>query len=445
MKKTVFVLYLLIAVVFKIQAQEFPQKIDSLLLSYAKINRFNGTALVYKKGKVILEKGYGYQDIKNKIPNTINTVFQVGSITKQFTTTVILKLAEENKLTLQDKLTKYFPDYPRGNEITIAHLMSHTSGIYEYFRNPLYHQLKQEKLLTKEDRMALFKDKPMDFNPGTKFSYCNSGYELLGLIVEKITHKPYEQVVSEMILKPLKMVNSGFDFIGLQKSEKAKPYTLYSKYKSTEAIPWDSTSTYAAGALYSNAKDIYLWHQGLLKNKVIKKASLEKAYVPVLNNYGYGWWIDSLYNKRIVSHGGNVDGFTSQFTRVPEDDICIVLLNNTYNHEIEAIGNSILAILYNKPYKMLDGIVLSHDDLKKYAGEYEVNSDYHVRISIEENHLFAQINNEPKFELFAQNSEYFFSKEEDLKMKFKSENSNDFNSISVHRGLNTKRGTKIYK
>jgi CubicO group peptidase (beta-lactamase class C family) len=445
MKKVVFVLYLLIAIIFKMQSQELPQKIDSLLLSYAKINRFNGTALVYIKGKVILEKGYGYQDIENKIPNTPNTIFQVGSITKQFTTTVILKLAEENKLTLQDKLTKYFPDYPRGDEIKIEHLLSHTSGIYEYFRNPLYHQSKAEKPLTKEDRMAFFKDKPMDFNPGTNFSYCNSGYELLGLIIEKITRKPYEKVVNEMIFKPLKMVNSGFDFNGLKSSLKAKPYTLYSKDKSIESIPWDSTFTYSAGALYSNVKDMYLWHEGLLKNKIIKKSSLEKAYTPVLNGYGYGWWIDSFYNKKIVSHGGNVDGFTSQFTRVPEDDICIVLLNNTYNHEIETIANSILAILYNKPYKMLEGIALSNDDLKKYEGEYEVNSDYHVTISIDENHLFAKINNHPKFELFAQNSESFFSKEEDLRMKFKSDNSTVFNKISIFRGLNTKRGTKIYK
>ncbi len=445
MKKIVFTMCLLIAIIFKTQSQNLPQKIDSLLLSYAKINRFNGTALVYKKGKMILEKGYGYQDIKNKIPNDPNTIFQVGSITKQFTATVILKLAEENKLTLQDKLTKYFPDYPRGNEITIEHMLSHTSGIYEYFRNPLYHQLKEEKSLTKEDRMALFRDKPMDFIPGTNFSYCNSGYELLGLIIEKITRKPYEQVVKEMILKPLKMAHSGFDFKGLQSNLKAKPYSLYSKEKSIESIPWDSTATYSAGALYSNAKDMYLWHQGLLKNKIIKKSSLEKAYIPLLNGYGYGWWIESLYNKRVVSHGGNVDGFTSQFTRVPEDDICIVLLNNTYNHEIEIISNSILAILYNQPYKMLDGIALSNADLKKYEGEYEVNSDYHVIISIDNNRLFAQINNDPKFELFAQNSESFFSKEEDLRMKFKSDNSNVFNRISVFRGLNTKRGTKIYK
>ena len=409
MKKIVFTLCLLTVIIFKTQSQELPQKIDSLLLSYAKINRFNGTALVYKKGKVILEKGYGYQDIKNKITNTSNTIFQVGSITKQFTATVILKLAEDDKLTIQDKLTKYFPDYPRANEITIGHLLSHTSGIYEYFRNPLYLQSKEEKPLTKEDRMAFFKDKPMDFNPGTNFSYCNSGYELLGLIIEKISRKPYEQVVREMILKPLKMDNSGFDFNGLKSSLKAKPHTLYSKDKSIESIPWDSTATYSAGALYSNTKDMYLWHRALLKNKVIKKSSLEKAYVPILNAYGYGWWIESLYDKRVVSHGGNVDGFTSQFVRVPEDDVCIVLLNNTYNHEIETIGNSILAILYNKPYQILDGILLSNDDLKKYEGAYEVNSDYHVIISIGDNHLFAQINNEPKFELFAHNSESFFS------------------------------------
>lgn len=166
MKKIVFTLCLLTVIIFKTQSQELPQKIDSLLLSYAKINRFNGTALVYKKGKVILEKGYGYQDIKNKITNTSNTIFQVGSITKQFTATVILKLAEDDKLTIQDKLTKYFPDYPRGNEITIGHLLSHTSGIYEYLetlyiinqRNKSYLLKKIEWLFLKINRWILVRE-----------------------------------------------------------------------------------------------------------------------------------------------------------------------------------------------------------------------------------------------------------------------------------------------
>ena len=443
MKKKIILLLVLFGIAFTTQSQEITQKIDSLLVSYSKIYRFNGTALVYRKGKLILEKGYGYQNINNKVPNTSSTIFQVGSITKQFTATVILKLVEDNKLTLQDRLTKYFPDYPRGNEITITHLLSHTSGIYEYFRNPEYHLTKREKPLTKEDRITLFKDKPMDFNPGTAFFYCNSGYELLGLIIEKITHKPYEQVVREMILKPLKMKNSGFDFVGLKSNLKAKPYNMYSKNKITESIPWDSTATYAAGSMYSNAKDLYLWNEGLLKNKIIKKSTLEKAYTPILNDYGYAWWIETLYDKRVVSHGGNVDGFTSHFIRVPEDDICIVLLNNTYNHEIETIGNSILAILYNKPYKELNGIKIPNGDLKKYVGKYEVNSEYCILISCNNNQLVAQINEEPKFEIFAQNLESFFSKEEDLRIKFKSDNSTTFNKISVFRGLNTKRGVKV--
>ncbi|KAB1157789.1 serine hydrolase domain-containing protein [Flavobacterium luteum] len=443
MKKKIILLLVLFGIVFTTQSQEKNQKIDSLLISYSKIYRFNGTALVYRKGKVILEKGYGYQDINNNVPNTSSTIFQVGSITKQFTATVILKLVEDNKLTLQDRLTKYFPDYPRGNEITIAHLLSHTSGIYEYFRNPEYHITKSEKPLTKEERIALFKDKAMDFNPGTAFSYCNSGYELLGLIIEKITHKPYEQVVREMILKPLKMKNSGFDFIGLKSNLKAKPYTMYSKNKIIESIPWDSTATYSAGSMYSNAKDLYLWNEGLLKNKIIKKSTLENAYTPVLNDYGYAWWIETLYDKRVVSHGGNVDGFTSHFIRVPEDDICIVLLNNTYNHEIETIGNFILAILYNKPYKELNEIKIPNEDLKKYVGKYEVNSEYSILISCNNNQLVAQINGEPKFEIFAQNLESFFSKEEDLRMKFKSDNSTTYNKISIFRGLNTKRGVKV--
>ncbi len=441
MKKS-FLLFTIIHLTCCAQAQEINRKIESLIDSYSEIYRFNGVALVSKNGKILFEKGFGYRDIKNEIPNTPNTIYQIGSMTKQFTAVVILKLAEQKKLTLQDKLSIYFPDYPRGNEITIEHLLTHTSGIYEYFRSAQYNNRDLKKPLSKEERMSFFRDKPLDFEPGTKFSYCNSGYELLGLIIEQLTHKSYELVVREFILNPLKMSHSGFDFVGLNSKDKAKPYSLYSKKEITEAISWDSTATYAAGSLYSTVQDLYLWHKGLLNNQIISKSSLEKAYVPFRNGYGYGWWIDSLFQKRVISHGGNVQGFTTHMIRIPEDDVCIILINNTYNHEIETIGNAIVAILYDKPYKILKAANLSHTALEKYLGDYDVSSDYLVKITTEDSHLYMQVNAEPKIEVFAEKENYFFLKNEDVRIRFKADDKGKIIQIGIFRGLNSKLGDK---
>jgi CubicO group peptidase (beta-lactamase class C family) len=200
--------------------------------------------------------------------------------------------------------------------------------------------------------MALFKDKPLDFEPGTKWSYSNSGYSLLGYIIEKVTGKPYEQEVRERIFKPLNMVHSGFDFTHLSSKDKATGYTTYTEGIKVPAAIVDSSVSYAAGSIYSTVNDLWEWHKGLLSNKIIKAASQEKGYTPVLNYYGYGWTINTLYGKRVLEHGGGIFGFNTNIARITSDDVCVVLLANMNTAAIGSINNSILAILYNQPYEI---------------------------------------------------------------------------------------------
>ncbi|MDB5135233.1 MAG: serine hydrolase [Mucilaginibacter sp.] len=442
MKKIITLLIAIICLNSIIHAQEFDKKIEILIDKSVGLYRFNGSILVCKNGKIVFEKAYGYQDIENKIINTPNTIYQVGSMTKQFTATVILKLAEQNKLTLDDKISKYFPDFKRGNEITIKHLLTHTSGISELFRDSLFIQENKEKPISREKLLSFFMNKPLYFEPGTKYLYCNSGYILLGLIIEKVTGKPYEQIVKGYILKPLKMTHSGFDFAGLNSAQKAIGYTRFSKTENIASKPWDSTATYSAGSLYSTSNDLYLWHKGLLNNKILKRSSLEKAYTPFLEGYGLGCWIDSLYQRRVISHGGNIEGFTSYFGRIQEDDVCVILLNNIYNREIESIGTSIFAILYDKPYHFFDEIKLSADVLEKYVGKYEINPDYHIKITRLNDQLFAQIKEEPKFEIVADKENSFFVKEEDIRIKFRA-NADKTYRLVFYKGLNSKIGDKV--
>ncbi|TMI88097.1 MAG: beta-lactamase family protein [Bacteroidetes bacterium] len=312
-------------------------KLDELISAYAKMYKFNGAALVAKNGVILLNKGYGYRNAADKIANTEQTVFQLGSITKQFTSAIILKLQQEKKLSVSDKLSKYFPGYPKGDSITIEHLLSHTSGIFNYTNDEKFMENEITKPSSREKIMALFKDKPLDFSPGTAWNYSNSGYSLLGYIIEDVTKMPYEKVVRKYIFTPLQMTHSGFDFTHLKNKEKA---TGYFKLDDKEIVPApivDSTIAFSAGAIYSTTGDLYLWHKALQQNKILLKEQQEKAYTPVKNKYGYGWSIDSVEGKRRVSHGGGIHGFVTNISRVPEDDICIVLLSNTSNPAISEI------------------------------------------------------------------------------------------------------------
>ncbi len=300
-------------------------KLDTLLSAYAKLNKFNGSVLVAKNGVILLNKGYGYCDAAVKAPNDEQTIFQLGSITKQFTSAVILKLEEEKKLSVSDKLSKYFPDYPKGDSITIEELLTHTSGIYNYTNDGGFMKNEITKPATREKIMALFRNKPLDFSPGTGWNYSNSGYCLLGYIIEDVTKKTYEQAVRKYIFTPLHMTHSGFDFTDLKSNEKATGYFKLNDKETVAAPIVDSSVSFSAGAIYSTTGDLYLWHKALEKNMILSKEQQERAYTPVKNNYGYGWGIDSTEGKRRVSHGGGIPGFTTNISRVPEDDICIVL------------------------------------------------------------------------------------------------------------------------
>src|SRR6187401_2060050 len=286
--KKILILFAALWVVYLSFAQE-TDKLDALINAYAKLHKFNGAALVAKNGVILLNKGYGYRNAENKVPNNEQTIFQLGSVTKQFTSAVILKLQEEKKLSVSDKLSKYFPDYPKGDSITIEHLLTHTSGMYNYTNDANFMSNEVTNPASREKIMALFKDKPLDFSPGTGWNYSNSGYSLLGYIIEAVTKKPYYQAVRKYIFTPLHMTHSGFDFTHLKKKEKATGYFSLEGKNPAIAPIVDSSVSFSAGAIYSTVGDLYLWHKALQKNTVLSKAQQEKAYTPVKNKYGYGW------------------------------------------------------------------------------------------------------------------------------------------------------------
>ena len=431
-------IFVFVAVLFVVHFS-FAQvdKLDALIDAYAKLYKFNGSALVAKNGVILLNKGYGYRNATDKVANNEQTIFQLGSVTKQFTSAVILKLQEEKKLSVSDKLSKYFPGYPKGDSITIEQLLTHTSGIYNYTNDGKFMANEVTKSANREMMMALFKDKPLDFSPGTNWSYSNSGYSLLGYIIEAVTKKPYEQAVRKYIFTPLKMTHSGFDFTHLKSNEKAIGYFKLNDKEKVEAPIVDSSVSFSAGAIYSTIGDLYLWHKALQKNSILSREQQEKAYIPVKNRYGYGWSIDSIEGKRRVSHGGGIHGFITTIARVPEDDICIVLLSNASNTTVGEISKSIFAILYGKEYELpkeRTEIKLPEEKLKEYVGEYELNKDLHVVISLKEGALVAIPTGQKTEILYAEKEDLLFVKSQDIQLEFTRNEKKEIDGFILHQG-----------
>jgi CubicO group peptidase (beta-lactamase class C family) len=269
--KKILLSLIILGTTYPVFTQNISTKLDTLIGAYENESGFTGTVLVATKGTVILEKGYGYKNKSTKALNDTNTIFQIGSITKQFTSAIILQLLEQNKLALQDSLTKYIPDYPNGDKITIEQLLTHTAGVYNYTNDAAFVEKESTHPIIRDSLITRFKYKPLDFPPGQKYRYSNSGYFLLGYIIEKITGQSYFQVVRQHIFQPLHMDHSGFDFTGLNNPNKAIGYT--SPQSTMPASIVDSSVSFSAGAIYTTVGDLYKWDRALLAGKILSPAS----------------------------------------------------------------------------------------------------------------------------------------------------------------------------
>ncbi len=402
--------------------QDITSKLDELITAYNANHKFNGSALVAKNGTILLNKGYGLRDAASGARHNEESVYQIGSVTKQFTTAIIQKLQEEKKINVQDKLSKYFPKLPHGDSITIEQLMLHTSGIYNYTNDRQFMSTEVSKSHSRSEMMALFQDKPLDFTPGSRWQYSNSAYLLLGYIIEDVTRKPYEQVVREYIFKPVQMTHSGFDFVHLARREKSTGYFVLNDVDTVKSPIVDSTVAFSAGSIYSTTGDLYRWHKALQNYSILPKPLQDKAYTPVKNKYGYGWGIDSVHGKRVMAHGGGIHGYTSNFARIPEDDVVVILLSNNSSPVLSEMTGKIFSALYGRPYeipKERKGIALAEEKLKEYVGEYEIRPDLHLVISVKGGNLYAEPTGQSPAVVFAEKEDYFFVKQPDVQLQFK--------------------------
>jgi CubicO group peptidase (beta-lactamase class C family) len=360
--QTVFLGVFIIAGIFDVSyGQAKVDKLDQLISAYAEYGKFNGSVLVAEKGKVIYRKGVGLADMEWNVPNQPDTKFRLGSITKQFTSMLIMQLVEQGKLKLDVPISAYLPDYPKknGKIITIHHLLTHSSGIPDVTSFPGFLKDISRNSYSPLQLVKLFADSTLQFKPGERNAYSNSGYMLLGYIIEKVTRKSYEQVLQENIFTPLNMKNTGYDHYRPLLKNRARGYEKNGRlYINANFI--DMSVPYAAGALYSTVEDLYLWNQALYGHQLLRKENMDLLFIKHIpadgGYYGYGWDIYAMplgnTAERIeaIGHGGGIDGFNTQLTRIPSDKSFIVLLNNTGRAPLDEMTNAIAAILYDKSY-----------------------------------------------------------------------------------------------
>ena len=345
-------------------AQTKVEKIEALLNTYKEYGQFNGSVLVSEQGKVIYKDGFGMANMEWDIPNKPNTKHRLGSITKQFTAMLVLQLVAEGKLDLQAPITTYLPDYPKasGDLITIHQLLTHTAGIPNYTSFPKFFEEESRNPYTPTDFVKVFADKKLDFTPGEKFSYSNSGYFVLGVLIEKLSGKSYEKMLQDKIFTPLKMMETGYDNHADILKNRATGYGKNAgNYVNSNYL--DMTIPYAAGSMYSTVEDLYKWDQALYTTKILPKKYMTlffKPYVAAFGNseYAYGWGVgytkigkskDSIY---AIGHGGGINGFNTNISRTTDNKSLIVLLNNTGGAPLNDITNAIRGILHGKEYDM---------------------------------------------------------------------------------------------
>jgi CubicO group peptidase (beta-lactamase class C family) len=411
-------------------------RMEQVVQSFVKDKQFMGAVLVARGNDVLLDKGYGFANLEWHIPDSPKTKFRLGSITKQFTAASILLLEERGKLKVDDPVKKYMPDAPAAwDKITIFNLLTHTSGIPSFTSFPDYRKL-EPFAATPEELVTRFRDKPLDFPPGEKWSYSNSGYVLLGYLIEKISSESYAQFVQDNIFKPLGMVDSGYDSNSAVIEDRASGYTP-GQNGIVNAGYIDMTVPLSAGGLYSTTEDLLRWEQGLFGGKLLSPASLKKMTTPFKNDYAFGLGVHAVNGHEEIAHGGGIEGFNTSLAYYPDEKLTVVVLGNvngaapqeiaTDLHTIAEGGNVVLTSerkVAKMDPRIFDG----------YVGSYQLAPDFILKVSREGGRFMTQATGQGPIEIFPEGDHDFFAKVVNAQFTFVTNSQGQATELILHQG-----------
>lgn len=343
--KNLSTLLLLLITVGELLGHHTAERMGRYLQSVVDDEQFNGTALVAKGDQVIFNQRFGEAAIEYGLEIGPETKFRIGSMTKQFTAMAVMMLVEQGSLSLEGKISDYLPDYPKpqGDQVTIHQLLTHSSGIPSYTNMTDIMRYRGSMDEAPEDFIRKFWDQALEFEPGRKFKYNNSGYYLLGMIVEKVSGEPYSDFVQHRIFEPLGMHHSGYEHYRSVIPNLAQGYAAVGDYPE-KAGNMVTDLAGAAGALYATSDDLLIWHRALLRKRLISESGYQQLFTPYLKNYAYGWTIKKHRGKTVYSHSGGIDGFRSMGILVPEAALSVIVLSNLESANSTGIGKGLLDI-----------------------------------------------------------------------------------------------------
>jgi CubicO group peptidase (beta-lactamase class C family) len=463
MKLKTTLLFLLIGQL--IFGQNRVQKIDSLLTSVYNNGKLNGNVLIAEKGQVIYNRSFGHANEITQEKLNENSVFNLASVSKQFTAMAIVILKEQGKLNFDDKITKYLPELSDYNNVSIRNLLNHTGGLPDYLNlnnstqaNKFYSDNLAGKIATNKDIITFFSQyKPkVDFEPNTRFEYCNTGYVLLASIIEKISGLTYAEYLDKVIFKPLEMNNTlvycrrlfpkkidnyAYDYVY---SDSLKKYCLSDSLKDIKMIIL-LDGIVGDGNVHSTVDDLLKWDRALYTDQLVSKSSIKEIFQGAeLNDktktpYGFGWFLDNNPDfGKIAFHFGGWVGYSTFIERDIDNDKTIIILQN--HSPVSVPFNELRHIIYNKPYPA--EIKVSNDQLKKLVGTYEIQKGFDLKISINKEQLFVQATGQDVAPLFAENDLLFFTKVADAKIQFEKNKKGEITCLYLLQNGNKTKAEK---
>lgn len=335
-----------------------------------------GTVLVAKGDQILYQKAFGLDDLNARTPIRTDMVFRIGSVTKQFTAIAILQLVQQGKVSLDDEITRFIPDYPtHGKKITVENLLTHTSGIKSYTSMDEWTPEVQQKDFTPAALIDFFKDQPMDFDPGTQYAYSNSGYILLGYIIEKVSGMPYADYLAKKVFKRAGLKHTFYENQPRPIAGWAQGY-MQNEHGYVPAPPLSMTQPYAAGSLASTVEDLYRWTRAVHGGKLVPADLLKKAHTPHIlpdgenTHYGYGWVLGNIWNSPTIEHNGGIHGFLSSLIYMPKEAVCVAVLSNCNCHSPDETAAQLAAVAAGYPAEM-EAVPVDASTLASYAGVYE--------------------------------------------------------------------------
>jgi CubicO group peptidase (beta-lactamase class C family) len=432
-------------------------KVEEYMAARSRVTGFSGAVLVAREGHVVFRRAFGDANRELSVANSPETKFRIGSVSKQFTAAAVLLLEQRGALQLTDPIHKYLPEWPpTWNKVTIHHLLSHTAGLPRLTTRAMLDvsglsAATPAPFRTVRDLFAPGEElQPLDFEPGERWAYSNVGYIVLGMLVAKVSGQSFYAFVSQEIFRPLDMADSGCEDASVIVKNRASGYNRVEGVL-TNAPYVDVGFTGGAGAFYSTLDDLLRWDRALSANTLLDAASTTKLFTAVMNEYGYGWWIQTKFNRRVEWHGGNAPGLVSQITRYPKERLFIAILSNVWSasdrSQVRAMSNELAALMLGEPYELPrrhEQRALAPAAYDAYVGEYHGKDVF--AIAREGDRLVVQSPpGNTVFEIAPESETQFFWKDREYYLTFELSRTGEFTGVSIRNEGELARWTRVVK